>query len=684
VKNQHFPEIQQAEMTNSVSFNDEERQSGREGTNARVSAMLSRLGIETRLQLAITVCVVLLIVVTTLGGSGGAPWVFFTYRTLLIVIAILGAIGSRNSGLRISRVFLGLTALLLLLMLISVLRIPGSHFEGFYLWYKYAFFACAFVSLANYARYQSARWKAVLLGTVVAMNLAHLLPDLLVKHGQAAGFSRNNPNYFATFLLVGFAASLAAAVFGTVPVWRGIAAGSAGVILFGVVKTWSRGATLAAIVMIVVIAIRARGRIPRQVWLVVGLLAVVTAVISSPYLIGKFLDRGQVDPYNYARTEIWLSSLNVIARSPVLGVGFGQFYHISKRYTLPVEGTVARYLKRAQIAHNEYLQHIAELGIPAALLLFSLLGYLLYLAWKRTNTAWPEYRCFHEAALLTAVGVGTHALVDNCWTIPVTASSLVLLSLADPLPLQKKEASSRWSMRQIAFAGALAVAIYIFSIGIPGLGLYYNDRGHKAYDRDDFANAERFHLASIRIVPNHPVFLDNLGMAYLQKSLETKDPKLLDVARTYFDRAIAASPQSLDPHVHLETVLTRQFSGDPVRDRNLYQEIIQVDTQLLEIDPFIPFARKNLAGAYYNLGQQKRAFEELQTAIDYEPNYVPGYLQMAAWYADHGDMPSNQRYTAAAFSIVNKYRNFKPTQAYEGVLLGRPEASWITLTGQNR
>src|SRR5215510_956898 len=108
--------------------------------DARVSAVLSRLGIQTRLQLAITISVAVLIVVTTLGGSGGAPWVFFTYRTLLVVVALLGAIGSKNADLRIDRLFLAATAFLFALMLISVLRIQGSHFEGFYLWFKYLFF----------------------------------------------------------------------------------------------------------------------------------------------------------------------------------------------------------------------------------------------------------------------------------------------------------------------------------------------------------------------------------------------------------------------------------------------------------------------------------------------------------------------------------------------------------------
>src|SRR3989440_7609731 len=56
----------------------------------------------------------------------------------------------------------------------------------------------------------------------------------------------------------------------------------------------------------------------------------------------------------------------------------------------------------------------------------------------------------------------------------------------------------------------------------------------------------------------------------------------------------------------------------------------------------------NLATAYYNLGQRSRAFEELHRAIEYEPNYVPGYLTMAAWYAEHGDTAESQRYEALA------------------------------------
>jgi len=644
----------------------------RNGLDVKVSAMLDRLGIENRLQLAVTLCVVTVIIVTTLGNSGGFPWVFFTYRTSLILIAVLCAIGSTQADERISPKFLAGVVTVLGLMLISVLRIPGSHFEGLYLWYKYAFFAAAFLGLSRYAKYQSARWKGLIIGCIIGTGLAHLLPDLILRRSQVFGFSHNNPNYFATFLLIGLSCSVAAAVFASDAVRRIVAVCAGALMLFGILETASRGATLAATAVLVVAAIRARGRIPRQVWLGVGLLVLLIAAIFSPFLMRKFTDRGQVDPYNYARTQIWRGVLPVIEQHPILGVGFGQYLHISKRYTLPVDGVVARYLKRAQMAHNEYLQHIAEQGIPTALLLFSLLGYAVYLVWKRAGTTWPEYRLFPEAALLTATGVTLHALVDNCWTIPVTASSLIVLSLADPLPLRKKEAPLPWPARQVVLAGVLLGLIYVLSTVIPGIALHYNEAGHQAYDANDLARAEILHLKAIHVVPDHWVFLDNLGMVYLQAAIDRNNPKLLEPARVYFTKAIAANPSALDPHIHMETLLLRTLSGDAAHDVEIYRDIIKFDTQMIDIDPYIPFPRRNIAGAYYNLGRPDIAFKEIETAIHYEPNYIPGYLQLATWYGDRGDAQAKARYTSAAVAIITKYRNFKPTEFYESALLGRP------------
>lgn len=637
--------------------------------------MLRHLGIESRLQLAITVCVIALIAVTTMGGSGGAPWVFFTYRSLLLVITILCAIGSRAGAQRISPVFIGLTATSLILMLLSVLRIQGSHFEGFYLWYKHAFYISALLALALYSRLQSARWKGLLLTSLVLLNLAYLIPAIFSGPRPIAGFSTNNVNYFGTFLLIGLAGSMAIAVFGIDWRWRAAAAFSAALLFFGISQTWSRGALLAAVVIIALSAVRSGPRIPRRAWIFIGVAAFVTVIVASPYLAKKFLDRGESDPYNYARTQIWINSLPIIAEHPFLGAGFGQYVNVSKRYAFPVEGQVARYLKRAQMAHSEYLQRIAESGIPAAVLLFSLFGYLLYLAWKRAERVWPEYRCFQEAAILTMVGLGTHALVDNCWTIPVMASGIVAMSLADLLPLEARP-PKKWKRSEIAVAVLGFAALYVPSTLIPGMGLYYNDFGHQAYNKADYNTAEKYHQAAIRMAPDNPLFLDNLGMVYLQKFDDTRQYELLRPARQYFAKAIASAPLSLDPYILMDTAILRSMTGDLQKDRKLCDLYIVNAKGLLNIDPYIPFVRKNLAQTYYRLGQQDKAFQELKQAIGYEPNYVPGYLTMAMWDKELGKTSESELYTKTAIAIANKYKQFKPREPYEGLLLGRPEDSF--------
>jgi tetratricopeptide (TPR) repeat protein len=179
------------------------------------------------------------------------------------------------------------------------------------------------------------------------------------------------------------------------------------------------------------------------------------------------------------------------------------------------------------------------------------------------------------------------------------------------------------------------------------------------------------------MVPDHPLFLDNLGMVFFQEYLDTRKPQLLEPAKKYFAAAIAARPQSLDAYIHMEALLIRILNGDAVHDAPIYKDLIANNTQFTQIDPFIPFVRKNLASAYYQLGRREEAFSMLQQAIAYEPNYVPGYLQLSSWYRDMGNVSKSQEYEKKAVGIILRYRDFKFSEPYEGLLLGRPEESFI-------
>ena len=247
-------------------------------------------------------------------------------------------------------------------------------------------------------------WQRTVLMVVVAANLTFMAVAFIMESRPIVA-TFVNPNYFASFLLPGIAVCLAYAVFGNTLAYRLGAFGVALILYFGIVQASSRGATLAAMAMAglgIFRLVRQRGIRTAHIFLLGAAIAAVTFA-ASPALIQKFLDRGERDPYNYQRPQIWLGTLRMIGDHPVFGVGPGRYYYVSKLYTPAVEGTIARYRKWPNIAHSEYLQHLAENGIPASLLLFAIGGFLLERCgsgpkvWTANRRSFRKRRCWLQS-----------------------------------------------------------------------------------------------------------------------------------------------------------------------------------------------------------------------------------------------------------------------------------------------
>ena len=638
--------------------------------------MVNAFGINNRRELALLASIVALVAVAPLGHEGTHPLVFVTYRVLLVAITFGSIVLLRpDSEQKPSLLFIGLCALVLLVMQISIQLNPGSRFDGSYSWNQHLLFGAAFVAMAAFHRYRTASWKRTILWSVVGIDLIYTAVDLFIGRRPLIG-PFVNPNYFASFLLVGFSAAIAVALFESERVQRIAAASCAVFLYYGMTQAWSRGATLAAAgvaVLGIVRFSRERGIGRKKIAVIIGLVLIAGAV-ASPVLIRKFLDRGQVDPYNYERPQIWLSDLRIIAAHPILGVGLGEFFHVSKQFSPPVEGTVARYLKRPAIAHSEYLQYAAESGIPAAILLFALAGYLVAQAFQRARTCDSTQRVFQEAAILTAVGLGLHALVDNNWTVPGMAAGLVVFSLADVLPMERWNFTIPRSPRIRVLFGAGLVLVLRNAIIVPGLALYFNESGHAAFDGGQIDKAESLERLAAAIAPDHDVFLDNAGSVYFEMYLRSRDKRWLNYGEVLFRKAMLANPNSEGPGRHLETLLIQRLTGYPERDHAIHLQIVAVDRAILKVDPFNPFVRKNLAEALYNSGSRDEAERELNYAIKLEPNYVPAYLRISDWYRDSGNLSASESYQQKAIAVVVRYQNLKTSEPYETLLLGRPQA----------
>jgi len=640
--------------------------------------MFDRLGIRDRHELLVWLCLVLLVAITPAGKESTQPLVLWMYRTLLLVLIASYFLWTDRSRLqRLPLYFLAALTIVAGVMAISVLRWDGSSFEGWYVFYENILFIAAFVVLAHGGKARSTAWKHGILAAVVLINVAYIAGTLIIGKRPLLG-PFVNPNYLASFVLPGIAVCAAVVLLGSSKALR-IAAAAAGLFLYyGIGQASSRGATLAGLALLSLAAYRAaRRRGVSIAWMALAAVVLLTITISvNTALVQKFLDRGGRDPYNYQRGSIWVGTLRMIADHPAMGTGLGYFSYISKAYTPPVEATVARYRRFANIAHSEYLQYVAEIGVPGALLLFTLGGGLLLLAWQRAQNMEPSNAVIQESALLAATGLCVHALVDNNWTVPVMAAGLAVVSQADLLP-SAGDAITRRNVPVIwrhAFA-LLFLGVWIDSAVIPAIGFHFNEVGHFAHDADDFKEAVRNHRLALATLPTHPVILDNLGLVYLDEFIKTHEPDYLDRAEILFSQSMAVNPRFDVPAGHLESTLVMRLTQDPQKDRLIHKKIVDVDRASIAANPFNPFIRKNLAEALYNLGDRNQACEELLKAIEIEPNYVPAYFRLANWYDEAGRTEEASNVRNKGIQVANFYKDYKSLDPFDYLLLGRPQAS---------
>ncbi len=636
--------------------------------------MLKTLGVHDRRELALLLTIVALVAVTPMGREGTSAVVLASHRLLLGAIALgCWSLLKNKSEPEVCPVFVGLCGLALLAMLASILWNDGSRFDGYYRWYQHLFFGAGFLALAAFHRQSSVQWKRTVLWAVLIIDAVYVLVALFAGRRPLMG-PFINPNYFASFLLVGFAGGLAIAQFEREIRTRIAGAALAAFFYYGITQCWSRGASIAAILTAGLSVVRfTSGRNVSRVRIaLIVLVAVVVSAAASPILIRKFLDRGQLDPYNYQRPQLWMSALRVIGGHPVAGVGLGGYYHVSKKFSPPVEGTVARYLKRPGIAHSEYLQFAAECGIPAAILLFGLAGCTVFVAIRRARRCSAQQRVFQEASILVAGSLGLHALVDNNWNVPVMAAGLVVFSLAEVLPLREWRLPLNRQPR-LAMAGALLLAlVLIHGVAVPGLAVHFNERGLAAYGAGNLDAAESEYRLAAAVAPNHEVFLNNAGTVYFDKFMKSRDRRWLDYAETFFVKAMQANPNSEESGRHLENAVIQRLTGDPSKDRAVHERIAAIDRQILAIDPVNIFVRKNLAEALYNAGERDAAARQLEQAIALEPNYVPAYLRMSDWCRERGNAAASDDYRQRGLAIVIRYRDVPVKETYEAMLLGRP------------
>jgi O-antigen ligase len=165
----------------------------------------------------------------------------------------------------------------------------------------------------------------------------------------------------------------------------------------------------------------------RRAWRWVVPLALPLAMLvllPTRELVLRFADMASTGELSKDdRVGIWQDTLHLIGAYKWTGCGLGAYEHGLYRYktTAPVN--------TVDFAHNDYLQILAELGIPGAILAATLAGWIVartlgVVLWRRGARNW-ELAVGLFASLVT---IGLHSLADFNLYIPANALAFAWLS----------------------------------------------------------------------------------------------------------------------------------------------------------------------------------------------------------------------------------------------------------------
>ena len=347
----------------------------------------------------------------------------------------------------------------------------------------------------------------------------------------------------------------------------------------------------------------------RSLTYLVFILIIITAIYSTDNPLNKssltvpqkafsVLDRE--DHSINMRLIMLNSSLRMIEKRPLFGFGLGTFnlhYPNYQAIYLQNRPDMIKYLSNNNVleAHNEYIQMCTEVGIIGISIFIFMILYLYKKSWDLLNRNGhdPKSKILYLGIFL---GINIY-LIHSLFTFPfhvafLGASFFILLGMAISLQENNKREIRTFlvniELNKLVKAFTLIGLCLIFIISVdifiinPYLSEVYSFRGQKSYYIDNDLNGAIGHFEkAVQLDPYNGRILLHLGATYINSNLLNKAILTLDKSKEFY------------------------------KDKNIY---------------------RNIAIYYLKSGSNKKAKELFKKAIDYYPNYIEAYNDLASQY----------------------------------------------------
>lgn len=203
-----------------------------------------------------------------------------------------------------------------------------------------------------------------------------------------------------------------------------------GIMLLSVLFSLSRGGIIA--MLLVMIFLNVFLPITRKIKVVfLGLFVLFVsaygALLGLENVISRFDSIGQSGA---TRFDTYMASIPMLLDHAWSGIGFGSYALLSPVYLKGLAGNI-----QWDHSHNEYLQLMLELGIPASLIIFFwLLAAMIFSGVKLSRLLRNRTQTVHSAVIIAGgaycglVGLLAHGVVDFGWRLPANLFYAVTLA----------------------------------------------------------------------------------------------------------------------------------------------------------------------------------------------------------------------------------------------------------------
>lgn len=610
---------------------------------------------------------------TVIGFRGVMPFTYdqfdivkvFTMRALLLVALAAWLAGAlvRGGRVRFTRVEWLVLAFLAWVVLTSVTSIHpptaifGKYrrFEGLLSFLTYAGWFFLALQLADRpSRIRSIARSLAIGGVLVAAyGVAQRLgidPGLwgALPFEQRRAFSTfGNPDLLGGYLMFPLAVSLSLALSEKRQAIRALWWSAFAVIGFCLLVSYVRGAWIGGTVAIAAVAAAAAAaRAPWMSvdWAAVGISAVLAAVETVRSLsstdgvtnvvarIKSIFEFGEGSALT--RFQIWQAALAAIKERPILGWGADTFRLLFPRFKPRAYTGTAGYLSVADNVHNYPLQLASAIGIPGLLMLY---GFFAWTLARSFRTVFVKKSGSDRLVLAGFWAAVLGYIVHLTFGLSITGSTVLLwLSLGlllSPQASVREIEAPQLGLLAAAVVGGVCAALFIGNIVyMRADNMYLKARiGSQGVTRVEYAEK------AVRLNPYNDMYRTEVGLAWQDLFMsqvmqgvtdaQSRERALyyLGQAEREFRSVIDFVPTEYDNYVFLANLYNQ---ASYYLDAAYADEAVEVARKGVEVEPFGPAIRVQLALAYLTRGDFAEAAAQAAEAADQDQNYIEAWMAL--------------------------------------------------------